>query len=390
MKKAFIVFAFLFSILSFGQANVGFALIDKKIESIPINSTTSTIAIATYINANFKTENDKIRAVFYWTASNISYDVKNMLFDNSNQTPQEKINIALKTKKGVCIHYAEVFNDISNKIGIKSYIIEGYTKQNGSVASLAHAWCAAKIDNKWFIFDPTWGSGSLYNGKFVKKINDYYFKIEPSKVISSHISFDYLWQFLNYPITNQEFYDGKIQLNKTKKYFDFVAEISKYDFLSDAEKAGESAKRIEENGVKNKLISEFLTSKKKENQVLNQNSNIEKLNTITASFNQAIALLNDFINYRNKQFKPTLPDSEIDRMIQTPKQILIQCQNNIGNIGSVGDRNRSNLNSLRKSIQDALTQTEGHEVFVNEYLAKSKIGRKSMFTKVSWFGIPLN
>lgn len=390
MKKTILVFTFLFSILGFGQANVGFALVDKKIAAIPINSTTSTAAIAAYINANFKTENDKIRAVFYWTTSNITYDVKNMFSNNSNQTPQEKINIALKTKKGVCIHYAEVFNDISNKIGIKTYIIEGYTKQNGNVATLAHAWCAAKIDNKWFVFDPTWGSGSLNNGKFVKKINDFYFKTEPDKIISSHIPFDYLWQFLNYPITNQEFYDGKIQVDKSKKYFDFVVEIGKYDSLSAEEKAGESAKRIEKNGIKNKLISDYLTNKKKENEILRHNANIEKLNLITDDYNQAIVLLNDFIYYRNKKFKPTLPDSEIDKMIQTPKENLIKCQNNIGNIGSVGDENSSNLVSLRKSIYDALARAEEYDSFVKEYLGKSKIGRKAMFTKISWFGIPLN
>ncbi|MFI0491264.1 transglutaminase domain-containing protein, partial [Flavobacterium sp.] len=218
MKKTILVFTFLFSILGFGQTNVGYGLIDKKIDEIPINSTTSTDEIARYINANFRTENDKIRAVFYWTASNISYDVQNMYAINFNETSEKKIKKSLETRKGVCINYAEIFNEISNKVGVKSVVIEGYTKQNGSVANMAHAWCAAKIENKWYIFDPTWGSGGLYNGKFLKKINNYYFKAEPSKIIASHIPFDFLWQFLYYPITNQEFYDGKIQVNKLKKY----------------------------------------------------------------------------------------------------------------------------------------------------------------------------
>jgi len=390
MKSTFSIFILLFSILSLGQTNVGYALIDKKIASIPQNSSTSTDAIANYINSNFKTETDKIRAVFYWTASNISYDVKNMFAENSNQSSQEKIENTIKTKKGICIHYAEVFNEISNKIGIRSRIIEGYTQQNGKVATLSHAWCAAKIDDKWYLFDPTWGSGSVNNGKFVKKINDYYFKVEPGKIISSHIPFDYLWEFLNYPISNQEFYDGKIKADKSKTYYDFAAEIEKNETLSDVEKVGESVKRIEKNGIKNKLISEYLTNKKKEQEVLKQNTNIEKFNTLANDYNQAIVLLNDFIYYRNKKFKPTLPDYEILRMIQTPKEYLVKCQNNIGNIGSVGSENISNLASLKKSIYDALAQAEEYESFVKEYLSKSKFARKSMFTKVSWFGIPLN
>ena len=389
MKNTFLTFTLLFSIISFGQSNFGFALTDKKMAIIPQNSTTSTDAIAHYIDANFKTENDKIRAVFYWTTSNISYDVKNMFSKNSNQTSKEKIENTLKTRKGVCIHYAEVFNEISNKIGIKCYIIEGYTQQNGTVSSLAHAWCAAKIDNKWYLFDPTWGSGSLYNGRFVKKLNNYYFKVEPSKMISSHIPFDYLWQFLNYPITNQEFYEGKIQGDKSKTYFDFAAEIERNNSLSDIERVKESLKRIEKNGIKNKLILEYLTNKKKEQEVLKQNGNIEILNAVATDYNQAIALLNDFIYYRNKQFKPSLPDYEISKMIQTPVENLIKCQNNIDNVGFVGDENLSNLASLKKNIDDALAKAQEHESFVKEYLSKSKMRRKSMFTKVSWFGIPL-
>ncbi|MFV8376322.1 transglutaminase domain-containing protein [Flavobacterium sp. LB1P62] len=386
MKNIYILLFLFLSVLSFGQ-NAGYALIDKKMAAI---STNSTEAIANYINANFKTDSDKIRAVFYWTASNISYDVANMFTVNFNETPQEQITKTLKTKKGVCIHYATVFNDISNKIGIQSYIIEGYTKQYGKVANLAHAWCTAKIDNKWYLFDPTWGSGYVNNGKFFKKLNETYFKAEPAKLISSHIPFDYLWQFLNYPITNNEFYEGVTQINKSKKYFNFENEIAKLNTLSEIDKLFESAARIEKNGVKNTMILERLEGKKKEITYLRQNSNVEKLNSIVNNYNEAVDLLNDFVHYRNNKFKPTLSDDEISSMIQAPIEKLAKCQDAIYTIGSVGTDNSSNLTSLKKSINDVLVQAKEHESFVQEYLSKSKIVRKTMFTKVSWFGVPLN
>jgi hypothetical protein len=390
MKNIYLILSLFLSILSFGQINVGYALLDKQMSNIPKSSTNSTEAIANYINSNFKTDNDKIRAVFYWTATNISYDIANMYAVNFNETPQDKITKTLKTKKGVCIHYAEVFNEISNKIGIKSYIIKGYTKQNGKVGNLSHAWCAAKIDNKWYLFDPTWGSGYVNNGRFFKKLNDYYFKAEPSKLISSHIPFDYLWQFLNYPITNQEFYEGKTQINKSKRFFDFESEITKYNKLSESDKLFDSAARIEKNGVKNAMILERLEGKKKQLTSLRQNTNIEKLNSIVNDFNEAVILLNDFVHYRNNKFKPTFSDDEISSMIQTPKEKLVKCQDAIYTIGAVGNKNASNLASIKKSINDVLTQTEEHALFVQEYLSKSKIARKSMFTKISWFGVPLN
>ena len=390
MKNIYLVLFFVISFLSFGQVNTGYSLVDAKMAVIPASSTTSTDAIAKYINSNFKTETDKIRAVFYWTASNISYDVANMFAVNFNETVQEQIARTLKTKKGVCIHYAVVFNELSQKTGIQSYIIDGYTKQNGKVGDLAHAWTAAKIDKKWYLFDPTWGSGYVNNGRFSKKINNYYFKADPTKIIASHIPFDYLWQFSNYPITNGEFYEGKVQINKTKKFFDFEKEITKYNDLSEADQLFASAERIEKNGLKNAMILERYEGKKQQLTYLRQNNNIEKLNTIVNEMNEAVVLLNDFIHYRNNKFKPAFSDDEISSMIEIPRAKLVKCQNDIYSVGAVGNKNASNVASIKSSIGAALAQADEHSLFVKKYLSASKIVRKTMFSKVSWFGVPLN
>ena len=390
MKNIFLVFTFLFSVLSLGQTKVNYTLIDKKMDAIPNSDTNSTDLVAKYINANFKTESDKIRAVFYWTSSNISYDVKNMFVVNFGETPQDRIAKTLKTKKGICGDYAAIFNEIATLVGVESVVVSGYTKQNGKIDTLAHAWCAAKIDNNWSVFDPTWGSGSLTNGKFVKKTNEYYFKVEPTKIISSHIPFDYLWQFLNYPITNAEFYEGKTQINKSKKYFDFEKEIAKQSSLSEMDQLFESAERIEKNGLKNAMIVAYYENQKKHSTVLRENKNIEKLNGIVNEMNEAVVLLNDFIFYRNKKFKPTFPDDEINNMIQKPREKLIKCQNDIYTVGSTGTDNKANVSSIKKSIESNLALAEEHALFVKNYLSKSKMVRKTMFSKVSWFGIPLN
>lgn len=390
MKNKFLFIALLISIFNFSQVKTNYSLIDSKIAKIPSNLCNSTTNIANYINSNFKTENDKIRAIFYWTTSNISYDVKNMFTDNSKESPQEKIENTLKTKKGVCINYAEIFNDLCIKTGIQCQIIQGYTKQNGRIATLSHAWCGAKINQKWTLFDPTWGAGYVNNGLFVKKINEFYFSTDPSKFIESHMPYDYLWQFLNYPITNQEFYDSKFQINKTKPHFDFATEIDKNLSLTENDRIWESRKRIEKNGVKNKLIQEYLSYKKSEQEVLNHNTSVEKLNEIGLEYNQAIVLLNEYINYRNRKFKPALADDEISRMIETPKNSLQKCQETIDALGPVGKENLSLLSSLRKSIYDALSSAKEQELFVKKYLSKSKTGRKSMFSSLTWFGIPLN
>ena len=382
--RIILVLSFLFlTQFSIGQTSDGYLSVDKNMAKIPDSLTTTTSKIAGYIASNFKTETEKIRALYYWTATNISYDVANMYEPNNLDSPQEKITNTLKSRKGVCIHYAEIFNDIANKVGIKTYIVGGYTKQLGQIATISHAWCASQIEGKWYLFDPTWGSGYVDKNKFVKKLSNTYFKVEPNKMVASHMPFDYLWQFLNSPLTNQEFISGKMDPKKAKINFDYPTEIDKYEKLSDEEKAFESSKRIEKNGVLNTLISEQLKEKKTEFTVLNQNKNIEKLNVITANYNEAAASLNDFMIFRSKKFKPTQTDDVLKKMITDIKDKLTTCSDEVYTVGSVGEQNIGLLANLKKLILDAVNQVTIQDKFVTEYVSKTLIGRKIMINSKS-------
>ncbi|MBK8144329.1 MAG: hypothetical protein IPK62_04650 [Bacteroidetes bacterium] len=66
--------------------------------------------------------------------------------------------------------------------------------------------------------------------------------------------FDYMWQFLPYPVTNQEFYEGKTQENKTKPFFDFRDSIRVHLSKDSMEQWISTANRIEKNGMKNSMI----------------------------------------------------------------------------------------------------------------------------------------
>ena len=101
-------------------------------------------------------------------------------------------------------------------------------------------------------------------------------------------------------------------------------------------------------------------------------------------------LLNDFIYYRNNKFKPTLPDEEIRKMIEIPKEKLKKCTQDIYQVGTLNDQNANQVESIKKNLNNTLAQAEEHSVFVKNYLSKSKLVRETMFSKVSWFGIPLN
>ncbi|WP_338791260.1 transglutaminase domain-containing protein [Bernardetia sp. MNP-M8] len=367
-----------------------FSAIDKKALELPDSLTKNTDFIANYITSNFKTDNDKSRAIFIWVASNIQYDIENMFAINFYEKKEEKIAKALKTRKGICENYALLFTDICNKSGIKSFVVEGYTKQNGFTDYIPHAWSAALIDTSWVLFDPTWGSGYIDNGKFLKKINNEYYKASPTTLIKSHIPFDYLWQFVNYPITNQEFYEGKIQQNKTKEFFNFKDTIQVYEKQSHIDQLIFTAYRVEKNGVKNSLIFDRLQHLKLEIENYRQNKTVNLYNSAIVEYNDAINALNEFINYRNQKFTPKKTDPEIQSMIDVVVDKIKEAENKLSQISTTDVNTVNMIKQLTKSIDEVSKQLNEQQDWLTLYFSKSKLGRKSMFYKVSWFGIPLN
>jgi Transglutaminase-like superfamily len=377
--KVLVIFIFGFWVGLKAQKKVNYYPIDNVILLIPDSLTNSTQGIANFINLKFSNQSDKSRAIFIWVAINIQYDIDNMFAINFYQNTNEIIDKTLKTRKGICMNFAELFNDIANKVGIKSYVIDGYTKQNGFVDYIPHAWCAANVDSIWYMFDPTWGSGYVKNSRFIKKINNFYYKIKPEQLIKSHMPFDPLWQFLNYPITNQEFYEGKTQINKNKPYFNFIDTLSNYEKQSAIDQLISSSVRIEMNGVKNSLVFDRLQYDKREVEYYKNKQVVEQFNSSTNFYNIGTNLLNEFINYRNHQFTPKKSDSEIKLMIDTVETSFQFSRKQLENIKNPDSNTTLLIVQLNKSLDNANINLTEQKAFLSKYFKTSKIKRNSLF-----------
>ncbi|MBX9887973.1 MAG: hypothetical protein K2Y30_08585 [Flavobacteriaceae bacterium] len=381
MKSIGLFYALLYVSFSFGQAKADYSRIDGPISKIPASATVSTTAIAAYIQSKFTTPDDKIRAVFYWITANISYDVANRISIQQEQLLEDRIAITLKTRKGVCKNYAEVFTDLANKLGVETVVVRGYTKQNGVVGRIPHAWCASKIGAKWYLFDPTWAAGYIDGGQFKKRVRDTYYKLQPEEMIASHMPYDYLWQFISYPITNAEFTTAKMLPSKIKKYIDFNQEIFKAYSLGEEEQLLASSNRIKEYGVTNSMISDILSYNDSRIKYLRESESLKKLNFILKKYNEGVAELNQFIAFKNRQFKPVKNDQTLISMILSPYDKLVWCQKSLSSVGSLSEPNRSSVIGLQSSLKVVLQMTIEHKNFVYQYVEKSPISRGKMFYK---------
>ncbi|RVT78452.1 hypothetical protein EOD40_04240 [Flavobacterium sufflavum] len=359
-------------------------LVDAKMDKMPAEYNQSMDEISQYIKSNFQTESDRIRAVFYWTANIISYDADNMFEVKFDESLQDRIARAFKAQKGNCFDYSNIFNQLATSVGIKSVVVNGYTKWNKvKVDNLSHSWNAARIDNKWYLFDATWGSGYVINGIFTRRLNNDHFKVDPELMINTHMPFDYLWQLREYPITNQEFMEGVYAGDDTKQKFDYANEIIRFESLPKLEQLLEVCQRIEKGGMRNQHISQAFVYAKTAWRNENEREKGKKYTEIIDQYNRANRQLNDFIHYRNKQFQPIVPDEEIKRKIQEPIDSLIRCQQTLFDFEKeVSSANMSSVENLRKTISQTLERAQEHLQFVNLYLTKPALVRKTMFYKI--------
>ena len=363
-----------------------YAEIDKKALLLPDSLTRSTDAMATYIKANFHTNDDKVRAAFIWIVSNIRYDVPNMYAINYYEKKEDKIAKPLQTRQGICENYATLFTDILEKAGIQSFVVEGYVKFNNQVANISHAWSVAKIDTSWYLFDPTWAAGYINNGAFVPKINNSFYKSSPLNFIQAHMPFDPLWQLLYHPVSFTDFNNGPVKEDPAKSFFNFPDSIVLYEKQTAADRDQSSYTRIDNNGAKNSQVFNELIFLRQSIEVTKMN----QYNAAVADYNNAIANYNEFIRYRNKQFTPMRPDVEIQALLDSASDPYNLAKVKLSQIQNPGPNITNMMGPMQKQMNEFSDQLEEQEVWLAKYFSKGKSGRKGMFTKVTWFGMPVN
>lgn len=369
-----IILQLVFNVVSKSQTNKDFRLINKVILQIPDTLSYSTNDIADFIDFKFQKQNEKAIAIFCWIAENIQYDYENMYLHDDNENPNIKIERTLKTRKGVCLDYSYLYYDIAKQLGIKTYVIFGYTKKDKKIDPNFHTWCASMIDKKWYLIDPTWGSGSIQNGHYVKEIDYKKFMVNPNRFIQTHIPFDPLWQFLNYPITKQEFRDGISKSSNKMVYFNYIDTIKIYEQQSKFEQLLSSIKRIESNGIANYLDYVYLRDAKLNYRKIDD----QTYNVAVKYYNDGIYMANDYIHYANNYFLPYKSDSEIKQMLEEINHQYILSLEQLDKIKNPSLNLQNNIQQLRRSIDQALSDLENIKNDLDKYLEIAKKYREKL------------
>ena len=345
--------------------------LDNLMQRIPVAETYATTNIAKYVIENFSTDDKRLLAIYKWITENMKYDTDSANIINlGSLDANAKISSALRRRKGVCENYAAVFIDICTKAGIKSYMVDGYTKQYGTLDKSGHAWCAVFIKSSWFLCDPTWDEG-----KGTRK----YFMLPPSEMIKSHMPFDPMWQLLNYPIKHKEFYDGDFYSNKRKPFFNYTDSIESYFQLDSLQKFKATALRIQQSGLENNMVKNRLAYAKMHVELIRQQKDVDLYNSAMADLRNAAELYNQFLDHRNKKFSSTTDDA-LQKLLMEIDLKFAAALKKLKVIDETEAVFQFSTEEVREKIKALETKTEEQKSFLKIYLNTPSSSRKLLFT----------
>lgn len=217
--------------------------------------------LAIYLTQQFNEESSKVRSIYSWIAHNISYDQKSIT-DPSNRESQLAANV-WKNRTAVCEGFSNLFNEMCTSAGIESRVVKGYVKNltGNDLRFPNHAWNGVKVNGKWKLLDVTWASvnnegSQLANASlqmaFTSRKLDYFFLVNPNKMILTHLPEDPYWQLQNSYISMEVFLkdDDYIKSNLMNPYAeiqDFEQLIEDYEMLDSLDRSIAYLERMEIN-----------------------------------------------------------------------------------------------------------------------------------------------
>lgn len=191
-----------------------FTAVDAYVESLGPLDSMSMGTINNVVSNKFTDKTDKARAIYYWIAHHITYDIKAARSSNTaKNTPAE----VLLTRKAVGIGFASLFQDMCSSANIRCLTVDGFVKNNTSQINekgveINHSWAVVQLGQSpetWYYVDPAWGSGfaDAEMKEFTRSYTDAYFFTDKMAFNLNHYPDNEAWKLGSAPKNKTDFFE---------------------------------------------------------------------------------------------------------------------------------------------------------------------------------------
>ena len=219
LKTLLNILLFIIAFQSYAQIS-DFNHIDfKKADSIALANSDENLynlpLLAYKLTSELDTEAEQFRAIYFWVTHNISNNYSLFLRNKHqrNRFKNDSIKLEdwnydfkkklfkklLKKNTTICTGYAYLVKELAQLANLNCEIVQGYgrvsTTDIDNLNLPNHSWNSIKLDNKWYLCDPTWASGipDPKSNAFKFQYNDGFFLAEPKLFAINHFPIEKKW-----------------------------------------------------------------------------------------------------------------------------------------------------------------------------------------------------
>lgn len=217
----------LFSSISLAAQTNGrdFTAVDEYVKGLGSLDNMSMGTINNVVSNKFTDKIDKARAIYYWIATSITYDVKSA---RNNSTQKNTPTDVLASRKAVGIGFASLFQDMCSSAGIRCLTVDGFVKYNtGQInekgVEINHSWAVVQLGESpdtWFYVDPAFGSGypDAELKTFTPYYTDAYFFTDKATFNLQHYPDNEAWKLGPAPKSKKDFFELPVMRNASAEY----------------------------------------------------------------------------------------------------------------------------------------------------------------------------
>lgn len=196
--------------------HISFKKADAIATSLKGEALTNLPLLAHKLTHELHTDVERFRAIYYWVCTNIENDYFLMkknewkrrkykddslkLAEWNTAFSKKLFQRLLEDKKTLCTGYSFLVRELAQIAGLQCEMIDGFGKTGHTalekLSEPNHSWNAIKLNNKWYLCDPTWSAGYIEGDTYFFKFNFYdeYFLMDPVKFASEHRPLDEKWR----------------------------------------------------------------------------------------------------------------------------------------------------------------------------------------------------
>ncbi|KAK0754563.1 hypothetical protein B0T18DRAFT_454601 [Schizothecium vesticola] len=187
---------------------INFSQVDKNsrfINNLP--PSTTAIALATgYICRPYRSDVQRLRAIFSWVAETIAWEE-----DFEGEVDTRRV---LQAKRGCAEEYAVLVLEMCAAVGLTCEVVRGYLKAPGEIpeANMVprsnHWWNAVLVDNEWRMMDTCLASPSnprrlQYSSSSTSTADPWWFLTRPTELCWTHIPEHHSQQHICPPVAHE-------------------------------------------------------------------------------------------------------------------------------------------------------------------------------------------